>query len=237
MKAAYGRLSDAWAPSTLRSYTAMFRLYLAFLIFTHTPMGEVNIQHILAFLECLKCNGVKATQMQNYISAIKAYYVRFSLPHKLFDHQQIPMFIKAIQKTSAFNVNLPNLVDRGLLTSIVQNCAFTYMGVIFKAAYLLGFFGFLRLSNLVPHTAAGFSHLKHLCKGDFFFTSTEVIILLKWTKTLQLHNQARLLRLPKLDNILCPVKTIQECLKIIPGGNNAPFFQFKYIKIGFLSQM
>ena len=149
------------------------------------------------------------------------------MPHKLFDHQQIPMFIKAIQKTSAFNVNLPNLVDRGLLTSIVQNCAFTYMGVIFKAAYLLGFFGFLRLSNLVPHTAAGFSHLKHLCKGDFFFTSKEVVILLKWTKTLQFHNQARLLRLPKLDNNLCPVKTIQECLKIIPGGNNAPFFQFK----------
>ena len=114
-------------------------------------------------------------------------------------------------------------MDKELLSQIVQNCNYTYMGHILKTIYLLGFFGFLRLSNLVPHTASTFSHLKHLCKGDFFFNDKEAVILLKWTKTLQFHNQARLLRVPLLQNSLGPVTAIKKCLQLIPGG----IFQFK----------
>ena len=224
-QAAYARLSDAWAPSTYRSYTAIFRLYLAFMIFTGIDTSKVNIEHILAFFECLKWNGVKANQMQNYLAAIRSCYVRFSLNAHIFDTPQISMFIKAVQKTAVMQVRMPNLVDKVLLKEIVQNCRYTYMGDIFKTVYLLGFFGFLRLSNLVPHTASAFSHLKHLCKGDFFFNEKEAIILLKWTKTLQFHNQARLLRVPLLQNELCPA--IKKCLKIVPGDSNAPIFQFK----------
>ena len=167
-QAAYTRLSDAWAPSTYCSYTAMFRLYLAFMIFTGIDVSKVKIEHILAFFECLKWNGVKATRMQNYLAAIKSCYVRFSLNVHIFDEPQISMFLKAVQKTSVLHVRMPNLVDKVLLQQIVQNCKYTYMGDIFKTIYLLGFFGFLRLSNLVPHTASAFSYLKHLCKGDFF---------------------------------------------------------------------
>ena len=100
------------------------------------------------------------------------------------------------------------------------------MGTIFKAVYLLAFFGFLRLSNLVPHSLSSYFHMKQLSKGDFFFMAKEGIILLKWTKTLQNHNQARLLKLPILNNDLCQVRAIKNCLKLVPGGNNAPMFQF-----------
>ena len=97
------------------------------------------------------------------------------------------------------------------------------MGHIFKAVYLTAFFGFLRLSNLVPHSVATYSQLKHLSKGDAFL----VTILLKWSKTLQMNNQDRLLKLPRLNNDICPFAAIQKCLQIVPGRSNAPLFQFK----------
>ena len=109
--AAYGRLSDAWAQSTHKSYAQMFRLFLAFTIFADVPVAQVKIFHVLAFLECLNVNGVKAAQMQNYISALRLFYIRFSLPCVIWDHPQIGLFIKAIQKTAPFSVRLPKLVD------------------------------------------------------------------------------------------------------------------------------
>ena len=47
------------------------------------------------------------------------------------------------------------------------------------------------------------------------------------TKTLQLHNQAKLLHLPRLNNELWPVRALKKCLELVPQDNNAPLFQFK----------
>ena len=174
---------------------------------------EVNFCHLLAFLECLHWNGMKCSQIQNHLSAVKSYYVRLALPVAVFDSPQITMYLKSLQKTAPFSVRLPNLIDVALLKELIAKCQLTYMGDIFKAVYLLGFFGFLRLSNLVPHSLTSYSHLKHLSKGDFFFTPTEGIVLLKWTKTLQSHNQAKLLKIPILNNELCPVRAIKNCLQ------------------------
>ena len=150
-KSALGRLPDAWAPSTYRSYNTMFRLYLAFIVF-------MQVYHL---------------------SAVKSYYVRLALPVAVFDSQQITMYLKSLQKTAPFSVRLSNLIDVTLLKALIAKCEMTYMGDIFKAVYLLAFFGFLRLSNLVPHSLNSYSHLRQLSKGDFFFTPTEGIVLLK----------------------------------------------------------
>ena len=229
-KAACHRLSDTWSDSTLRAYTPMFRLYIAFMIHTATLLHQVKCENVLAFLEFLKLNGVKTSQMQNYISAIKSYSVKCSLPIAHLQDQKLGMYIKAIQKTATFSVKLKNLVDICLLEAIVRACDKTYMGTVFKAAYLLGFFGFLRLSNLVPHSITTFSYLKHLAKGDIFFTHSEAIILIKWSKTMQSNNQARLLKLPILGNVICPAQALKACLQLVPGSSNAPLFQFRMFK-------
>ena len=106
-------------------------------------------------------------------------------------------------------------------------CDATQLGTVFKAAYLVGFFGFLRLSNLVPHSTTSFSHLKHLAKGDIFFSDAYVTILIKWSKTMQSGNQARLLKLPRLNNVICPFLALKRCLQVVPGGRNDPLFQFQ----------
>ena len=139
-KSALERLSDAWAPSTYRSYTTMFRLYLAFMVFMQVNLAEVNFGHILAFLECLHWNGMKCSQIQNHLSAVKSYYIRLALPVAVFDNQQITMYLKSLQKTAPFSVRLPNLIDITLLKALIAKCELTYMWDIFKAVYLLAFF-------------------------------------------------------------------------------------------------
>ena len=228
--AACARLSDAWADSTLKSYTPMFRLYIAFMIHTATVLHQVKSENILAFLEFLKFNGVKAPQMQNYLSAIRSFSIKVALPTAHLLDQRIPMYIKAVQKTAPFVVKLNNVIDIPLLTDLVAACQKTHLGSIFKAAYLLGFFGFLRLSNLVPHSMSTYSYLKHIAKGDVFFTPSEAIVLIKWSKTMRNNDQAKLLKLPVLNNHLCPAQALKACLKLVPGASNFPLFQFKMFK-------
>ena len=91
----------------------------------------------------------------------------------------------------------------------------------------MSFFGFFRLSNLVPHTTSSFSVLKHITRGDVFFQPHVTTILITWSKTMQQNNQAKLIQLPVLNNALCPTSAIKNCLKIIPGEKNSPLFQYK----------
>ena len=44
---------------------------------------------------------------------------------------------------------------------------------------------------------------------------------------MQLSNQARFLKLLKIDNKVCPYNALKRCLQLVPGGKNQPLFQFR----------
>ena len=60
------------------------------------------------------------------------------------------------------NPSIKPIIDIDNLQLIALQCDKMHMGHICKAAILLALFSFLRISNLVPHTIAGYDPLKHL---------------------------------------------------------------------------
>ena len=101
-----------------------------------------------------------------------------------------------MQLHSPLQVKLKEVIDVPILKQIVQQCNYTYMGQVFKALYLVSFYSFLRLSNLVPYSVQQFSPLKHLARSDVIFHSTKVVILLKWSKSMQSNNDIKLITIP-----------------------------------------
>ena len=69
--------------------------------------------------------------------------------------------------------------------------------------------------------------MKHLTRGDVFFHKDFVIVLIKWSKTMQTNDQAKLIRLPILNNLLCPAAALRHLLQHLPGAKNSPLFQFR----------
>ena len=57
--------------------------------------------------------------------------------------------------------------------------------LVFSAVFLLAFFCFLRLSNMVPHSFSGFDVSRHLARDNIIFSDSMAIILIKWSKTIQ----------------------------------------------------
>ena len=69
---------------------------------------------------------------------------------------------------------------------------------VFIPLYLLAFFSFLRLSNLVPHTLKSFDVSRHLARGDVIFSHDMAIIIVKWSKTLQYRDRVARIHIPVL---------------------------------------
>ena len=162
-------MHQAFAESTRRSYAAMFRNFLAFLAFLNVQPHLVSPPHNLAFLEFLVFNKVSHSQISNYLAAIKANFSMFALDTTPFFDQRIKYFTKAVARCAPLTVKLKAIIEPPLLITIIQKCEYLYMGYVFKAAILLAYFAFFRISNLVPHTIASYDTLKHLARADIFF--------------------------------------------------------------------
>ena len=218
----------AFRPSTQSQYNSMFRLFLAFLIFMNIHISKVSSLTIIAYLQFLDSNHISSNAMANHLSAIKAKMSIFGLSTSCFKDPRINYFQKSVTLHRPFKASLKTVIDIDTLHLIVRACDFTYMGQIFKAIYTLAFFSFLRLSNLVPHTRNAFSPYYQLARGDVIFAPPGLLLLIKWSKTIQAKNAVKILKIPDLGaNPICPVHAIRNAMSITPGANNSPLFQYK----------
>ena len=109
-------------------------------------------------------------------------------------------------------------------------------GLFIKQLYCCHSSVFFRISNLFPHSNATFQPLKQLARGDIFFAAPGAHVLLKWSKTLQMNNSVRLLKIPQLgSSVIGPVNVLKNLLSLTPRGSNKLLFQIKLVS-GFLCQ-
>ena len=162
------------------------------------------------------------------MSAIKASFAVYNLNTDLFQDPRLKYYMKSLVLHKPFKVTLKKIVDIPTLSLIVQSCDSTYMGQIFKAFYLLAFFSFLRISNLVPHSRNSYSPLQQVDQGDMIFAPSGLHILVKWSKTLQTKDKIKIIKVPALGaSPLCPVVALKVLLKLTPNHPNFPLFQIK----------
>ena len=136
-------LHSAFRHSTSTAYNAKFRIFVAFCIFANFFLPELTTNHLLVFLEFLVFNSISASNITNYLSAIKAKLSMYGLDISPFYTPQIRYFTRALTLSAPMKVSLKIVTDVDTLKAIVKKCDSMYMGQIFKAAFLLSFFFFL----------------------------------------------------------------------------------------------
>ena len=96
---------------------------------------------------------------------------------------------------------------------------------MFSAIYLLAFFSFLRLSNIVTHSTSTFDLSRHLARDDIIFGQDLAIIVVKWSKTNQFRHKVTRISIPVLSgSSLCPVAALKVLLQAVPSTQNDPLF-------------
>ena len=225
---AKSRLTQAFADSTSKSYQAKFRIFVGFCCFASICMSPVSPLAILTFLEFLTFNKISHSGLLNYLSAVKSTLSSLGSDTSAFNDPRIKLYNKAIMRHRPLNPSIKPIIDISLLKAITEQAERMYMGPIFKAAILLSFFSFVRISNLVPHAISDYDPLKQLSRGDIIFAPPGIHMIIKWSKTLQSKDNIKVLKLPALGKSpLCPVSAIKKVLSITTGSNNSPLFKVK----------
>ena len=218
----------AFRPKTHRAYESMFRTFVAFCLFTKSSLIHINVKVVLSFLECLVANECSASMIANYVSAIKASFIMYDLPFETLDHPKVKYFLKALRINRPITTTSHNVITISHLLEISKPCDFLTSPQVYRATFLLGFFAFLRLSNLAPHARADFDHTRHLTGNDVFFTEKYLKVLLKWSKTMQTRDKVQCITLPKLKiKPLCPFRAVKALFKLYPMSGLSPLPQIQ----------
>jgi hypothetical protein len=102
------------------------------------------------------------------------------------------------------------------------------------AICLLGFFGLLRISNILPPAAGGFDSEKHLARKHIRKTSFGYVIYVFWAKNNQFRRRVLQIPLPSLPGkMLCPSAALGNALAVSREADcNGPAFMRRNSKGG-----
>ena len=209
----------------------MWKDFLGFLVVTGLQLAEVKHTTFLAFMQYLSDNAMSPANIGNYMAAIRANYIIIGMDTTPLRHEQIAMFHKSLKLNIPFSPKINCLIDIDLLQRLIEVASILKHPEIYTALFSFAFFSFLRLPNILPHSAKSFDVSRHLARGDIFFDKDSATVLIKWSKTIQNRKDVASIVIPMLgETRICPVKNLKQLLALQPGGPNTPLFQISRAK-------
>ena len=225
---ASNRVEMAFRPKTRRCYQLLFRNFVGFCICSKIKLKKIVLQDIMAYLEYLIQNNVSANMLSNNISALKAHFVMSALNFSLWDHPSIRYFVKSVKINRPLCPVRRNIMSLETLKQLIQACRILPSYLTFRAIFLMAFFGFLRISNIAPHSYSQFDPSRHLTPADIIFKKSKMLVAIKWSKTMQTRDKIHIIVLPKLNHsILCPVRALKRALSVYKPQRDQPLFQVR----------
>ena len=203
----------------------MFRDFLGFLVAAGLSHTKVSHHILLMFMEFLAQNGLSQSNIANHMAGIRAQFIIHGLQTNPFQHDQIHLFHKSLKINRPLNPTGHQLITTDILQNIIHITQSLDSPVVFIALYLLSFYSFMRISNMLPHTINSFDPSRQLARGDIIFSELGATIVVKWSKTIQNRKNIHTIAIPSLGKSpLCPSRALQALLAVAPGHNNSPLF-------------
>ena len=160
------RLMHAFRLNTRKTYHRMFKDFLSFLVFVILQLQQVNSSTMLSYMEYMVQNGYSHTNVSNNVAAIKSLSLVYGQDISHCFDNTIPLFVKSIKNNSQLSLIVRPLIDVEVLGHILQEASKLPFPAVYQSLYLLCFFSFVRISNILPHTIASFDVSRQLTRGS-----------------------------------------------------------------------
>ncbi|XP_078660129.1 uncharacterized protein LOC144904857 [Branchiostoma floridae x Branchiostoma belcheri] len=216
----------AFALGTQANHKTQFQSYLGFCAFFKKPPFPATPHLLSCYAQFLSKSLKSPATVSHYLSSVKLLH-QYNGHYDLdLHHPEVQLTLTGIKKTLCHRPKEPHPVTIPFLlrTHTLLDLSRPRNATLW-AAILLGFFGFLRKSNLVPPTAKSFDPNKHLCRQDILAAPEALVLRASWSKTIQANE--RELVVPVLaipGSPLCPVRAYLNMLHLNPAPAHAPAF-------------
>ena len=157
----------------------------------------------------------------NYILGMKTCLALLGLEIPSPQERQMQMFIQGLKRAMPHEIKQAAPITPELLVRLSKVVKYTnQVEMVAWVAVLLGFYMFLRKSNLVPDTMTTFDKNYQFTRADMNLLGVDKAMMfeVRWSKTIQ-HKQ-KVLRLPVLpanNKGICPVFWVHYLTNKIPG--------------------
>ena len=221
---AQAKIPLAFKHKTRLSYSAHFRVYLG-LAYYLDIQDITALEYVLIFIEYLSHSGLKYPTIQNYMSSIRFHFAYFSMPVHVLTHLKVKLLLKAIVNNSPYNPRIKGVSSIDMLHGLVKGCDTIKHGVVYKSLFLLAFFGFLRMANLLPSSYKAALDSKALTRLDLHFHQQSVEVIIKRSKTMQKSDARHVISIPRLGKSpICPYAALRAMYLAIPAPGSEPVF-------------
>ena len=141
------------------------------------------------------------------------------------NHRKIHLFIKSVSMNSPYCPKVKANFTIPLLIQLSKACDHIRYGFLYRAIFLLAFFGFLRLSNLAPSSSRLFDPSRHFLRSDIIFGPPGAHIIVKWAKAMQGSPKYQVIQIPFFKSSpICPVSALKLLLSSIKVPPSSPLF-------------
>ena len=167
----------------------------------------------------------------NYLSGIRTILALSGMEVPDVKDRQMHMFIAGLKRVMDHVVKQAAPITPQILLRMAK--VVNYRDIVEMVAWtctLVGFYMFLRKSNLVPEAMDKFNGLHQFRRSDVSLLGLEGAMMfeVRWSKTLQ--DRQKILRfpvLPAFNKSICPVFWVHKMVADIPAQNNEPLFTIR----------
>ena len=222
----YESLRTAYRPGSYKNCKSQAHIYLNF-CHTHNlspfPADEWQMVRFARYV----ANTVQTSgTVQNYTGGVQKLHDLAG--HEVSDsgESNFKLIIQLLWAELAKPVKQAEPMTPEILREIYNHMDLTdTMEVVCYTAILIGFYLFLRKSNLVPESTVTFNPEEQLTRGDLFITGWLVLVDIRWSKTIQYKQKELLLPLiPAKCRVICPIYWIRYMLMLVPAKPTDPLF-------------
>jgi len=182
--------------------------------------------HILLFISFLSIQQFSPSTINSHIAALSFVHNvnGWVNPTESFMVSKLKEGCRRSNRRSDGRLPItPSLLSR-IINVLPLICKSSYEAQLFKAAFLLAFFGFLRVGELASTKHQDISRL--IALNDISFASHTVTLRIRYSKTDQLGN-AFYINIQGSSNMeLCPVKALLSYLNFRPPHAGPLFIHF-----------
>ena len=217
----------AFSTGTTKNLRIQFRSYVMFCIYFSLIPVPTTLSILSMYAQFLSRSFKSVISLKNYINGVKILHIRLDVPFPSLDYS-FNLLLRGIKRLNPHEERraLPITPDLLLKIFMVLDLNSSLHRALW-ACFLLSFYLFARKSNMVPPSSVLFDLTKHLARGDIFRSSTGLVILIKWSKTIQCGERHLLVPLLQVaSNPLCPRRAFDFMADRFPAPRCSPAFVY-----------
>lgn len=215
-------ISQAWAPSTLKTRNSQWRVYIEFCMSEGLSPLPAEVTTVCRFL-VNQSRRVKYNTINNYVSAINVLHKFYSYDVN-FREFYLTRFVLAGLKSelgAAVEQKHPLTIEQ--LIIIRRNLPETEYNLTMWAAVVFGFRTLLRKSNIVPDGPDGGEHV--ILRSDLQFYTDKLFVNVRSSKTNRYKERIFQIPIMKVINEwFCVYTMLQNHFLRFPVASSQPIF-------------